>query len=416
MKVKEKWLGGLPPFHDSYIDPDIEVKMNCLKLSDIINRGEDTFNQFKANFYSIDKLAVEICAFANSDGGSLHIGISDSGDLEGLSKEDVNRLNQWISSTCSSKIAPPLFVKTEILICDGKRILIIHVPKGSNKPYSVNTTEFWVKSGADKRRATREELLRLMQSSGFLFADEIETGAGVEDFDVDYFKRFYEQYYTEKVEDIDVPLEKLLENLRLVKNGQLTLAGLLLFGRSPERVRPQFVIKATYYKGNDIYSNEYNDSEAIEGRLIEQFEYGVGFIRRNLRGLQKNRNINAPPILEIPKEAFMEAVANAIVHRDYFINAPIFINVFKNRLEIISPGILPNTVTEDNMRYGVHIERNPTILSFLERDKKFRYSGRGSGVPRMIRLCRESDVKLDMVNDRDKQVFKVVFHRIPDED
>jgi len=70
-----------------------------------------------------------------------------------------------------------------------------------------------------------------MQSSNFLFADEIKIGAGVEDFDVDYFKRFYEQYYTEKVEDIDVPLEKLLENLRLVKNGQLTLAGLLLFGR-----------------------------------------------------------------------------------------------------------------------------------------------------------------------------------------
>ena len=389
--------------------------MNCIELSDVIDRGEDTLNQFKTNFYSVDKLAVEICAFANSDGGKLYIGISDSGDMEGISKEDVNRLNQWISSTSSSKIAPPLFVKTEILICDNRRILIIHVPKGSNKPYAVNTTEFWVKSGADKRRATREELLRLMQSSNFLFADEIETGAGVEDFDADYFKRFYEQYYAEKVEDIDVPLEKLLENLRLVKNGQLTLAGLLLFGRSPERVIPQFVIKATYYKGNDIHSNEYNDSEAIEGRLIEQFEYGVSFIRRNLRGLQKNRNINAPPILEIPKEAFMEAVANAIVHRDYFINAPIFINIFKNRLEIISPGILPNTVTEDNMRYGVHIERNPTILSFLERDKKFRYSGRGSGVPRMIRLCRDEGIKLDLVNDRDKQVFKVVFHRIPDE-
>lgn len=146
------------------------------------------------------------------------------------------------------------------------------------------------------------------------------------------------------------------------------------------------------------------------------YSYGVSFIRRNLRGLQKNRNINAPPTLEIPIEAFMEAVANAIVHRDYFINAPIFINIFKNRLELISPGILPNTVTEDNMRYGVHIERNPTILSFLERDNKFRYSGRGSGVPRMVRLCRESDVKLDMVNDRDKQIFKVVFHKIPDED
>ncbi len=222
---ERKVEGGLPSFHDSYIGliPDIEVNMDCLKLSDVMNRGEDSFNQFKINFYSIDKLTVEICAFANSDGGNLYIGISDSGELEGLNKDDVNRLNQWISSACSSKIEPPIFVKTEILICAGRRVLIVRVPKGRNKPYAVNTTEFWVKSGADKRRATREELLRLMQSSGFIFADEIETGAGIEDFDVGYFKRFYEQYYTEKVEDIDVPFEKLLENLRLVKNGELFL-------------------------------------------------------------------------------------------------------------------------------------------------------------------------------------------------
>ena len=390
--------------------------MDCLKLNDVMDGGEDSFNQFKVNFYSIDKLTVEICAFANSDGGNIYIGIVDSGEFGGLGKDDVSRLNQWISSVCSSKMEPPIVVKTEILICVGRRVLIIHVPKGHNNPYAVNTTEFWVKSGADKRRATRDELLRLMQSSGFIFADDVETGAGIEDFDVGYFKRFYEQYYTEKVEDIDVSFEKLLENLRLVKNGQLTLAGLLLFGRSPERVRPHFVIKATYYKGNDIYSNEYKDSEVLDGRLIEQFEYGVSFIRRNLHGLQKNRNVNAPPILEILRDAFMEAVANAIIHRDYFINAPIFINVFKNRLEIISQGTLPNTVNEENMVYGVHIERNPAILSFLERDKKFRYSGRGSGVPRMVRLCRENDVKPDLVNDRNKQIFKVVFHRIPDED
>ena len=153
----------------------------------------------------------------------------------------------------------------------------------------------------------------------------------------------------------------------------------MLFGISPERVKPQFVIKATYYKGNDIYSDEYKDSETIDGRFIEQFEYGVSFIRRNLRGLQKNRNINAPPILETPKEAFMEAVANAIVHRDYFINTPIFINVFKNRLEIISPGILPNTITEDNIWYGVHIGRNPAILSFPERIKSSGTVGEAAG-------------------------------------
>jgi ATP-dependent DNA helicase RecG len=115
--------------------------------------------------------------------------------------------------------------------------------------------------------------------------------------------------------------------------------------------------------------------------------------------------------LEIPEEAFAETIANAIVHRNYYISAPIQIYLFDNRLEIHSPGNLPNTITEENIKFGVHVERNPTILSFLEKDKEFSYTGRGSGIPRVIRLCDKAGIKVDLIDDKLKQVFSVVFFR-----
>jgi len=385
--------------------------MKCHELLKILRRGEDSFHQFKENFNSIDQLAAEISAFANSDGGKLITGVSDDGTIVGLSRDQIERLNQWISNTTSAKIEPQLFVKTEILLCKEQRVLVVHVPGGSNKPYAVNKTEFWVKTGADKRRATREELFRLMQSSHLLFADELETEATLEDFDLDGFSKFYRQHYEEEFGRAGVPVEKLLENLKLATENHLTLAGLLLFGKKPEASKPQFGITATYFVGPDAAVDQYLDSEKIHGKLIEQFRRATDFVKRNLRKIQGDRNFNAPPQIEIPLEAFAEAIGNAVVHRDYFIHSPIFIQLFDDRLEIISPGTLPNTVTEDNIKHGVHIERNPTILSFLEKDADFRYSGRGTGIPRMIKKCRAAGIKFQLLNDKDRQQFRVVFHR-----
>lgn len=385
--------------------------MDCIELLEILDRGEDSQHQFKENFNSIDNLAVEISAFVNSDGGMIIIGATNSGEIVGISREDVDRLNQWISNATSSKIEPPIFVKTEILMCDKKRALIIHVPRGKHKPYCVNKVEFWVKNGADKRRATREELLRLMQASKLMCADELETDATFEDFDTDYFLERYKKYYKEELEDIEIPITKLLENTKLMKDHHLTLAGLLLFGKKPENIRPQFGIKATYFEGEDVSVDRYKDSEDIHGKLINQFHQSINFVKRNLRRIQGKKNINAPGTLEIPEEAFSEVISNAIIHRDYFMNAHINVYIFNTRLEIISPGNLPNTITEGNIRFGVHYERNPTMLSFLEKDKQFRYSGRGSGIPRVIRKCKDANIEVEFFDNKSKQQFVVTFKR-----
>lgn len=385
--------------------------MDCKELLEIVELGEDSHHQFKANFKSIDQLAVEIAAFANSDGGRILVGVSDDGELTGLSKDDIKRLNQWISNATTNKIDKQIFVRTEIVTCDGKRTLTIHVPRGLSKPYSVNRVEVWVKSGADKRRAPIEEILRLAQTSGLVFADELETEATLLDFDERFFKDIYHAFYQEELNQSVISLEQLLKNIKLIKNDRLTLAGLLLCGKKPERIKPQFTIKGTHFDGLDISEQKFKDKEDIEGKLINQYHKGVSFVKRNLHRIQLHKNFNAPGIIEIPVEAFSEIIANAIVHRNYYINAPVQIYLFNDRLEINSPGSLPNTITAENIKYGVHVERNPTILSFLQKDVEFSYSGRGSGIPRVIKACRQAKVPVKFVDDKNRQLFSVIFYR-----
>ncbi|WP_422445518.1 RNA-binding domain-containing protein [Thermoanaerobacterium sp. DL9XJH110] len=384
--------------------------MDCAELLRIIKKGEDSKTQFKARIDSIDALAAELCAFANTEGGFILVGVSDRGELIGV--DDVNKLNQMISNAASAKLEPPLSVFTQNLVCEGKIIVAINVPRGENKPYAANKTDYWIKVGADKRRASREELRRLMQASGGIYADElIVPGTSIEDLDMFIFRDFYEREYGVSVESSYISIEKLLNNLKLMKDGMLTLAGLMLFGRRPALIRPQFIIKAVAFPGNDVSLTRYLDSENIEGILLKQYEDAMAFLKRNLRKVQLGQNVNLPGILEIPEIALQEAVVNALVHRDYFIDSSIRIFVFEDRVEIISPGKLPNTATVDSIKQGIQIARNPILLSFIPK-LKIPYRGIGSGIRRMIAECKAAGLQEpELIEDVNLNQFRVVFHR-----
>ena len=308
-------------------------------------------------------------------------------------------------------ITPPLFVKTALVKVQGQRVMVVEVPRGGNKPYEA-AGGFWVKDGADKRKAKREELLRLFQASGGLYADEMPVDAPIDAISKEMFERFYEEAFQEKPSDAGVEFPVLLSNMKLATTEErLTLAGLLLFCPTAGAVKPQFTIKATHYAGADRSVDRFIDKEDIGGPLIDQYKKTVAFIKRNLKRIQVEADFNAPGRLEIPEAAITEAVANAIVHRDYFIQSQIMIDLFDNRLEIVSPGKLPNTVNETNIRFGVHIERNPIILTFMQKMKEFRYTGRGSGIPRMIKACRETKTTVDFIDDVQSERFTVCFSR-----
>jgi ATP-dependent DNA helicase RecG len=382
--------------------------MEALELLEIIDRGEDSRNQFKETVTGAKKLADEIVAFSNSHGGVIVVGVTDRGELKGLSASEINRINQHVSNATTNNIRPAVNVETEIVPIEKKNMLVIHVPEGVNKPYCDNDGVFWVKNGADKRKVTAPEALhRLFQDGKKIFADNTPVeGTTINDLNREKFNKYFKRVYERNPDDKELPpIEKLLENLHLAKGGHLNLGGLLLFGKNPSRFLPVFIIKAVAFYGNSLAGTDYRDSEDIEGDLETQFEKGMGFLLRNLRKTQQGQNFNSLGILEVSKIALEEVLQNALIHRDYFKSSPIRLLIFDDRIEIISPGKLPNTLTVENIKYGYSVIRNSLIASFAGRILPFR--GLGSGI---IRALKEQP-GIEFYNDTEGEQFKVVIPR-----
>ncbi len=236
--------------------------------------------------------------------------------------------------------------------------------------------------------------------------DEIPVvGSSVRDIDFHYFRDFFKLRFDQDFEEQNLSLEQVLANMRLLTKGQLTVAGMLLFGRNSHAFLPIFQVKAISCLGNDIHAEHYLDSEDIGGRLERQFERSVGFIMRHLRKEQRGQSINSLGIPEIPRIVLEELLANALLHRDYFISAPIRVFVFGNRIEIISPGHLPNSLTIANIRSGNSNIRNPILTSYATRVLPYR--GLGTGIVRALK--EYPGIEFD--DDREGNQFRVVIHR-----
>jgi len=381
--------------------------MEASELIKLIERGEDSKHQFKAKITDARKLAAEMVAFSNTKGGTILVGVNDRGELVGLSSTEIGKLNQLISNAATNNVKPAINVITENIEVKNKKLILVHIAEGINKPYCDNDGVFWVKSGSDKRKVTSpEELQRLFQTSKKLYADEILIeDSSINDLNKEKFEEFFVNTYQQELSEVKVPLERLLENLQLARHGKLNQAGLLLFGRRPAQFRPVFIIKAVSFFGNFIGGRDYRDSEDIEGTLDYQFKAGMNFLLRNLHKTQQGRDFNTLGILEVSRKALEELLQNAIIHRDYFKNAPIRLLIFDNRIEIINPGCLPNGLTVENIRYGNSAIRNPIIASFAA--KILPYRGLGSGI---IRALNEQP-NIEFINDVDGEQFTAIIPR-----
>lgn len=383
--------------------------MEAIELLEIISRGEDGRHQFKATYIKEEKdsLASEMVAFSNSGGGQIIIGVNNNGTRSGLNAGDIDRLNQMISNAASQSVRPPINPSTENIALEDGLVIVVTVLDGISKPYMDNSGAVWVKSGADKRKVTsREEIQRMFQGAGLIHGDEIPAnGLTISDLDVDYFRSFFERAFGESLESQDLPLDKILENMNLAKDGNLNIAGALLFAQRPQFRLPVFIIKAVFYPGNDIHETEYLDSQDFSGKFADVFQKTMSFIIGNLRSVQGDQNVNSVGVSEIPKIVLEELLTNALIHRDYFISAPIRIFIFSNRVEIISPGHLPNNLTVENIKTGNSNIRNPILASFAT--KILPYRGLGNGIRRALKEYPE----IDLIDDKGSNLFKVIIKR-----
>jgi len=381
--------------------------METLEIIEILERGEDSNHQFKENITNALSLAGEMVAFSNTAGGMIILGADDNGKPVGLSTDDIKRLNELVSNTATNNVKNPINPITENIKVGDNLLMIIHIAEGTDKPYMDNNGVVWVKSGSDKRRVTsREELRRLFQSSDLVHADGVPvTETTEDDIDLNDFKTFYKNQYDEDLEKSDTTLIQLLNNLNLAKDLFLNLAGLLLFGKEPEKYKPTFIIKAVCFVGNDPAGNKYRDSVDVKGKLKMQFKSAMEFLMRNLKYTQQDKGINTLGDLEIPPTVLEELIVNALIHRNYFINSSIRLFIFDDRVEIISPGRIPNNLTIENIISGNSNIRNDIITSFAT--KELPYRGIGTGIRRALKYYPDIEFK----NETEGETFVAIIKR-----
>ena len=297
--------------------------MDQAEIRAILSHGEDTRYQFKREATHAKSVGAELAAFANGGGGLLLVGVSDDGKVVGLSAEELRNTNSLIANAASHNVHPAIKVFTENVVFPEGIVIVVTIPPGTDRPYFDGEGVMWQRVGSDKRRVhSREELRRLFQDSDFLQADALPIpDAGPEEVDRRELARFIRRIGDPAPRTTRTAWTQF-KRMGLVRAGQLTFAGLVLFGKRPQHFKPQFSLKAMYFPGKDRFSEEYVDSEDFEGRLPQLFRGAFDFLRRNLRKVQTRNSVNSRAFLEIPDSVLEELLCNALLHRDYLINAP----------------------------------------------------------------------------------------------
>jgi len=360
--------------------------MDEIELLEKISRKENYQIELKVRLPDKRSLSKEIVCFANSEGGQIFIGVDDNGRIVGV--ENIDEVMLIVDNVANQNCKPPVTVYMESVQVEDKTVLVINIPKGSHRPYRTITGQYYIRSSNRCRHASREELLRLFQASESLYYDETPVPqAGLSDLDIEYFKDFIYKFLQIKIKTDEV--RNILKNLHLLSNNDIpTISGLLFFGNNPQRFFPNYKIICANIPGNDI-SIAPSDKKDILGRVSSILEDTIKFFKLYLAESHRIKGFEPEATFEIPEAAIREVIVNAIAHRDYTIEAPIRALIFKNRIEIHSPGNLPNTVTIESIKLGgSHVLRNPTIYNLLS--KMGLVTDLGSGVRRVIQLIKEN--------------------------
>lgn len=384
--------------------------MEAKELLSIVSSGENSTVQFKRTVtrHLASDITAEMVALSNTEGGLIIIGIDDkTGDIIGLNFKEIETINNLLFNWAANNVKPAINIFTETVILDQGKVIIAKIYKGINKPYCDNKMNYWVKSAANKRKAVPEELQRMFQAAGKLLAEErIIESSSIDDIDTDFFIDFYKERYKEEIDKNDLNLESLVQNLKLFENGKLNLAGALLFAKDAQNLIPEFYITAIWFWGNEFITDDYRGSDNIYGNIKTQYIKAFNFILSTLHKIQKNKSFNSLGDCEIPEIVIRELLVNALIHRDYFINDSIKVFVFENRIEIKSPGKLPDNLTVEDIKQGIQRRTRNIILTSFAFDI-LPYRGTGSGILKSL----QAYPYIDFENNIEGEYFKVTIHR-----
>ena len=375
--------------------------MNRDEILESIANGENSLVEFKRDDVRPVRLASEIAALLNHEGGRVLLGVDDDGSISGLSREP-SQAEEWVMQVARDNLQPPVIPTWEVVeLAPDVHVGIVSLPPSApDKPYKVRHGSSWVtkvRVGSTTRDASREEEQRLYQRSGGLRYG-IKPVLGTSETDLD--KRRLLDYFRRVRGDGAIPSpetpewSRLLCNLELaVEIGDVTYAtvdGILLFGPEAGRYVPQSGIRALCYLGS-VPDYAARADEHLRGPLLplggaNDIIYETGIVDRAWDFVRRNTVITAhldgPRRVErwdYPEVAVRELVVNAVAHRDYSITGTdVELTIFDDRLEVRSPGRLPNSVTTEAVKSGVRFARNQTLVNFM---RDYRYvDARGMGI------------------------------------
>lgn len=386
------------------------TEKEILQLRDLAEAGQVQFKERITNKEDKYDIGCEMVAFSNSRGGRLVIGINDkSGEINALSYMELQETTNLLTSIASENVIPNVLIDVENVPTTGGAVVVATIPEGKNKPYHDNKGIIWVKNGADKRKVfDNSELADMMGDCGRYYADEEAVrDASIEDLDADTIKlymmeRFSPVFRGKNIDELTMKdysldqmagfvikgatIERLLRNLRFIRpDGQMTKAAMMLFGKYTQRWLLEITAKCICFFGNSVGGTQFRDKMhdmEIEGNLLHQYRTIMNFFTRNLRKVQVKREFNSLGEMEIPYESLTEYVVNALVHRSLNIKTPIRIFIFDDRVEIHSPGSLPNGLTIEDVKNGTSMPRN--VFLFTNANYLLPYTGDGSGVRRAL--------------------------------
>ena len=380
-------------------DPTVEVLA-------LICQGENSSVEFKSANAHPDSLAREMVAFANTQGGTLLIGVEDDGRISGLTGSVDHETR--IANIARNNINPPITIESTVVEMPDGPILMVKVERGRDRPYQTLQNQFLVRVGSTNRTATQGELLRLFQQAGLFHYDATAVqGTRLADLNLAALDQYFSQYGFDLTAESDKA--RILANADVMtETGEATIAGLLLFGINPQRYLPYAGISFAHFAGDEV-TEELIDKQVIEGVLSFQVDSALAVIRNNLQRpsrIQGTRTEDAS--FQYPDKVFRELLVNAVVHRNYSITGSrIRVQLFTNRIEFISPGRLPNSVSVAKLPMGVSYAVNPIIVKFME---NLRYMDRlGRGLPMVWQTARNNQREIHF--EEIGEEFRVVLGR-----
>jgi len=350
--------------------------MNPKKLQNLLALGEGFTTEFKRSGTS--NLGREICAFANATGGMILLGVSDKGEVVGVG--DHNKLKSAVQATARSA-EPPIAVELESI----GEVLCITVPAQHSKPYSFGG-KFFIREGASSQQMSRDEIREFFYKEGLIQFDEspCEKFSLKNDLTEESWNLFCRRAKIPK----DMDPVTALSNLHLLgPDGQMTHAGAWLLASDIRKFNISADVACALFMGTDKV--KILDRRGFHSDVYSMIDETVAWILSKINVEYIIKHVKREERPELPEEALREAVVNALAHRDYRSTANVQVYIFKDRVEIVSPGGLPAGMTEADL--GIKsIPRNPLLFAMLYRMEAVEHIG--SGIKRIRSLCQEYNV------------------------